>query len=380
MKDLDIPFLTPYVSEKSKKAILESLLQNHLQGDGNFGKLASEQISILSGGGHVLLTPSCTHALEMASILSEIGPGDEVIMPSFTFTSGATAVTQFGGTPVFVDISPDSGCIDVSLIEGVITSKTKAISWVNYAGNVPNLEELERISKKYDLILIEDNAHGLGGMYNGQHLGSFGHFSTLSFHASKNFQCGEGGALIVNDSKYISRAEIIREKGTNRKDFLRGDIQKYQWVDKGSSYLLAELLCAQLYGQILDYDEIQQTRIDTWNCYYNHLSEIFQLRNWEIITPNASNVAHIFAILTDTEQSKKEFIDTLYEKGIQITSHYQPLHSSLAGRKLGRSSGEFLQTQRFAANLIRLPIWSHKNPKVCKTVVKEISILLSNPT
>jgi len=374
---VDIPFVTPYVSEKSKAAILESLVQNHLQGDGNFGKLASAQISNLSGGGHVLLTPSCTHALEMTSMLCEIETGDEVIMPSFTFTSGATSVTQFGGTPVFVDISPDSGCIDVSLIEDAITSKTKAISWVNYAGNVPDLEELERISKKYQLILIEDNAHGFGGVYKGRKLGSFGHLSTLSFHATKNIQCGEGGALIINDSKYIDRAEIIREKGTNRKEFLRGNIQKYQWVDKGSSYLLAELLCAQLYGQILDYDEIQQTRVETWDYYYNNLSEIFQLRNWEILAPNASNVAHIFAVLTASEKEKKNFIDNLLSQGVQITSHYQPLHSSLAGRKLSRSSGEFLYTQKFADNIIRLPIWSYKDSKVCETVVKEISNLLT---
>jgi dTDP-4-amino-4,6-dideoxygalactose transaminase len=365
------------VSEKSRAAILESLVQNHLQGDGNFGKLASEQISILSGGGHVLLTPSCTHALEMASMLCEIEPGDEVIIPSFTFTSGATSITQFGGTPVFVDISPDSGCIDVSLIEGAITSRTKAISWVNYAGNVPDLEELGRISKKYNLILIEDNAHGFGGVYKGQNLGSFGHFSTLSFHATKNIQCGEGGALVINDSKFIDRAEIIREKGTNRKEFLRGNIQKYQWVDKGSSYLLAELLCAQLYGQILDYEEIQQTRLETWNYYYNTLSEIFKLRDWEILTPNASNVAHIFAVITDSEKDKKKFIDKLLNKGIQITSHYQPLHSSLAGRKLSRSLGEFLQTQKFADNMIRLPVWSHKDSKFRETVVKEISDLLT---
>jgi dTDP-4-amino-4,6-dideoxygalactose transaminase len=220
--------------------------------------------------------------------------------------------------------------------------------------------------------LIEDNAHGFGGSYKGQKLGSFGHFSTLSFHATKNIQCGEGGALVINDPKFIDRAEVIREKGTNRKEFLRGNIQKYQWVDKGSSYLLAEILCAQLYGQILDHDEIQKTRVETWNYYYNNLNEIFEMRDWEILKPNASNVGHIFAVLTDSENEKKNLIDNLLNQGVQITSHYQPLHSSLAGRKFSRSWGEFLQTQKFADNIIRLPIWSHKNSQACEIVVREI--------
>jgi len=373
---LEIPFVSPYVSERSKSAILECLKQNHLQGDGNFGNLASKELSKLSGGGYVLLTPSCTHALEMACMLSEIGIGDEVIMPSFTFTSGATAVTQFGGTPVFVDISPTTGCIDATLVREAITSKTKAISWVNYAGNVPDLEELDRISKEFDLILIEDNAHALGGEWEGKKLGSFGHFSTLSFHATKNFQCGEGGALVINDNKFIERAEIIREKGTNRKEFLNGNIQKYQWVDKGSSYLLAEVLSAQLYGQLTEFEEIQSNRVQTWDYYQKYLSDTFDKQKLSILLPNTTNVAHVFAVLADSADQKREIIKGMYAQGIQIASHYQPLHSSIAGKKFSRGVGQFPSTLKFAENLFRLPLWSHNPYKYSEMVAKQLEELL----
>jgi dTDP-4-amino-4,6-dideoxygalactose transaminase len=373
---LEIPFVSPYVSERNKSAILESLRQNHLQGDGYFGNLASKELSELSGGGHVLLTPSCTHALEMACMLSGVGIGDEVIMPSFTFTSGATAVTQFGGTPVFVDISPTTGCIDATLIRDAITSKTKAISWVNYAGNVPDLDELDRISKEFGLILIEDNAHALGGEWKGKKLGSFGHFSTLSFHATKNFQCGEGGALVINDGKFIERAEIIREKGTNRKEFLSGNLQKYQWVDKGSSYLLAEVLSAQLYSQLTEFKEIQSNRVQAWDYYKDALSDTFGEQKLSILLPNATNVAHVFAVIADSGDQKREIIKVMSAQGIQIASHYQPLHSSIAGKKFSRGVGQFSSTLLFAENLFRLPLWSHSPYKYSEVVAKHLEELL----
>ncbi len=245
-----IPFNVPYVSEASKQYVLEALASRHQQGDGPFTAKASKIVSDLVGGGHVLLTPSCTHALEMASMLANLGPGDEVILPSYTFTSAATAVTKFGATPVFVDIEMETKGIDVNQVREAITPRTKAISWVNYAGVAPDVEGLQSLAKEFNLILIEDNAHGLGGTFKGKPLGSFGDFATQSFHATKNIQCGEGGALIINNRRFIERAEIIREKGTDRSKFIRGEVQRYQWVDQGSSYLLAESLAAILLGSL----------------------------------------------------------------------------------------------------------------------------------
>jgi dTDP-4-amino-4,6-dideoxygalactose transaminase len=255
-----IPFNVPYVPEISKQYVLEALESNHQQGDGPFTEQASKIVSNLVGGGHVLLTPSCTHALEMASMLANFGPGDEVILPAYTFTSAATAVTKFGATPVFVDIERVTKGIDVNQVRESITPRTKAISWVNYAGVAPDIDELQRLAKEFDLLLVEDNAHGLGGSYKGKPLGSFGDFATQSFHATKNIQCGEGGAIVINNPKFIERAEIIREKGTDRSKFIRGEVQKYQWVDQGSSYLLAESLSAVLLGQLELFDEIQEYR------------------------------------------------------------------------------------------------------------------------
>jgi len=255
-----IPFNVPYVPDASKKYVLEALESNHQQGDGPFTGKASKMLSDFVGGGHVLLTPSCTHALEMASMLANIGPGDEVILPSYTFTSAATAITKFGATPIFVDVELDTKGIDVNKARDAITPRTKAISWVNYAGVAPDIEGLKVLSEEFNLILIEDNAHGLGGSYKGKPLGSFGDFATQSFHATKNIQCGEGGALVVNNPKFIERAEIIREKGTDRSKYTRGEVEKYQWVDQGSSYLLAETLTAILLGQLEFFDQIQESR------------------------------------------------------------------------------------------------------------------------
>ena len=364
-----ISFSQPFTPKKSIELVNQALVSRHQQGDGPFSKEACSRISNLSGGGHALLTPSCTAALEMASMLIGINHGDEVIMPSYTFTSAATAVTKFGGVPVFVDIEPKTGCIDADLIQGAITKKTKAISWVNYAGNVPNLNEISRISKQFNLFLIEDNAHGFGGEFQERRLGSFGHCSTLSFHATKNIQCGEGGAIVINDSELTDKAEIIREKGTNRKAFLIGDVQKYQWVDKGSSYLLAEVLAAQLLGQLSEFEAIQRNREEVWDYYNNELQETILQHESQILIPNARNIAHMFAIVFRDQQSRNQLINQLSAKGIQVNSHYQPLHNSLAGEKFGRAVGNFPVTTRFAEQLARLPLWSQEENKYMETVV-----------
>lgn len=371
-----IPFNIPFVPESSKRYCLDALESNHQQGDGPFTNRASAHLSSLVGGGHILLTPSCTHALEMASMLGNFAPGDEVIVPSYTFTSAATAIAQFGATPVFVDIDPITKCIDVNKVEDAISDRTVAISWVNYAGSVPDIEALQQIASKRNLLLIEDNAHGLGGSYKGKPLGSFGDFATQSFHATKNIQCGEGGALVINNHRFIDRAEVIREKGTNRVSFSRGEINKYQWIDKGSSYLLAESLAGILLGQLESFDEIQANRLSTWDIYKSILGEKLPDRRWSINTIQnlVSPSAHMFWIRSQSVPELKELKKNLESFGIGANTHYLPLHLSPAGANLGRSEGNLDVAINFSATMIRLPLWYG----ISKESVKEIcSFVLS---
>lgn len=351
-----IPFNVPYVPEASKKYVIEALESSHQQGDGPFTAKASKMVSDLVGGGHVLLTPSCTHALEMASMLANIGPGDEVILPSYTFTSAATAITKFGAIPVFVDIKMDTKGIDVEQVRDAISPKTKAISWVNYTGVAPDIEGLQSLAKEFNLILIEDNAHGLGGSYKGKPLGSFGDLATQSFHATKNIQCGEGGALIINNAKFVERAEIIREKGTDRSRYFRGEVNKYQWVDKGSSYLLAEPLAAILLGQVENFEEIQRLRKEIWINYSDLVlgSELIHFPSE--FKDQLSEVAHIFYIEIENQLARSNFVEKAKDIGISVTTHYQPLHNSRAGARYGISKFEYENTIKTSTNLLRFPI------------------------
>ena len=354
-----IPFNVPYVSEVSKQYVLEALESSHQQGDGPFTAKASKMVSDLVGGGHVLLTPSCTHALEMASMLANIGPGDEVILPSYTFTSAATAVTKFGATPVFVDIEMDTKGIDANQVREAITPKTKAISWVNYAGVAPDIEGLQSLAKEFNLLLIEDNAHGLGGSYKGRPLGSFGDFATQSFHATKNIQCGEGGALIINNPKYIERAEIIREKGTDRSKFIRGEVQKYQWVDQGSSYLLAEVLAAQLLGQLENFNEINERRQRIFDTYLDKLKDWSEAFNFELqfLRYNDLHSAHMFYLVADTIESRYNLILKLSRLEIQAVFHYQSLANSIQGSKYPSIFKPLIVSQKMSTQLLRLPLY-----------------------
>jgi len=353
-----IPFNVPYVPDISKQYVLEALESNHQQGDGPFTAKASKMVSDLVGGGHVLLTPSCTHALEMASMLANLGPGDEVIMPSYTFTSAATAVTKFGATPVFVDIEIVTKGIDVNQVRDAITSKTKAISWVNYAGVAPDIEGLQNLARDFELLLIEDNAHGLGGSYKGKPLGSFGDFATQSFHATKNIQCGEGGAFVINNPKFIERAEIIREKGTDRSRFIRGEVQKYQWVDQGSSYLLAEVLAAQLTGALESFKEIQSKRVhlsDRYEKLFHELpNEYFSIQSSD---RSENTVAHMFYIEFEDMAIREDLLHSLHESQIATTSHYQPLDLSKMGCKTSKSLDSCQNSKKFAENILRFPMW-----------------------
>lgn len=367
-----IPFNVPYVPEISKQYVLKALESNHQQGDGPFTEQASKIVSNLVGGGHVLLTPSCTHALEMASMLANFGPGDEVILPAYTFTSAATAVTKFGATPVFVDIERVTKGIDVNQVRESITPRTKAISWVNYAGVAPDIDELQRLAKEFDLLLVEDNAHGLGGSYKGKPLGSFGDFATQSFHATKNIQCGEGGAIVINNPKFIERAEIIREKGTDRSKFIRGEVQKYQWVDQGSSYLLAESLSAVLLGQLELFDEIQEYRRKICEKY-----AFLQLPQGSISNDSsASFVAHMFYVQFLKTEEAHYFRTKMNQLDVSTATHYQPLSSSSFGKKYSTKPFYANESEQAANNLVRLPVWFNLSELLSDSIFDAASAVL----
>lgn len=369
-----IPFNVPYVSETSKQYVLEALASSHQQGDGPFTAKVSKIVSDLVGGGHVLLTPSCTHALEMASMLANLGPGDEVILPSYTFTSAATAVTKFGATPVFVDIEMETKGIDVNQVREAITNRTKAISWVNYAGVAPDIEGLQSLAKEFNLILIEDNAHGLGGTYKGKPLGSFGDFATQSFHATKNIQCGEGGALVINNKGFIERAEIIREKGTDRSKFIRGEVQKYQWVDQGSSYLLAESLSAILLGSLEKFTEIQAGRELISDTYRNKLSNWARTNDYELQRQIKSeiNSAHMFYIVSKSQKSRDYLIEYLKKQEIQSMFHYQSLADSTQGKVFKKTLSVSTNSQKMSNVLLRLPLYPSMNANDLEFVVEKL--------
>lgn len=371
-----IPFNRPYVPEISKRYVLEALGSNHHQGDGPFTLRASKMISDLVGGGHVLLTPSCTHALEMASMLANLGPGDEVILPSYTFTSAATAITKFGATPVFVDIEMESKGIDVNQVHDAITPKTKAISWVNYAGVAPDIEGLQSLSREFGLLLIEDNAHGLGGSYNGQPLGSYGDFATQSFHATKNIQCGEGGALVINNPKYIERAEIIREKGTNRSKFMRGEVQKYQWVDQGSSYLLAESLAGVLLGQLENFQLIQEKRQNIFNTYNEELQNWSEAFNFDkqFLRYGDSHSAHMFYLVAESQAAREILINRLSRLEVQAMFHYQSLSDSIQGSRYPSIFKHLPVSQKMSNQLLRLPLYydldEHTQTRIINAILR----------
>lgn len=354
-----IPFNKPFLPPHSRKFVEDVLSSPHLHGDGRFSREAEEILSGVSGGGRVFLTASCTQALEMSTLLLGLNPGDEVILPSFTFTSAVTSLVNSGVKPVFVDINLKDLNIDVSLIREAITAKTKAISVVNYGGAACDYEEISKIASEYGLRIIEDNAHGLMGSMKNSPLGSFGDLATLSFHATKNFQCGEGGALIINDKSLLERAYTLREKGTNRKQFLEGGVEKYEWFDKGGSYLLPEVLSGLLLSQLLESKFIQQERAHVWNRYHDELFEVFMAHGWKFseLAREARGSFHNFYLISK-KGVRQKLRAYLAEKGIEANAHYQGLHASKAGRQLGRSVGDFSITDMASTELLRLPLWT----------------------
>lgn len=339
--------------------IAQAHTNGHLAGDGSFTKRCQAWLEQRIGCAKALLTHSCTAALEMSAFLADIQPGDEVIMPSYTFVSTANAFVLRGAVPVFVDIRPDTLNIDETKIEAAITPRTKAIVPVHYAGVACEMDTIMDIAKRHGLLVIEDAAQAIMSSYKGRPLGSIGHMAALSFHETKNIICGEGGALLINDSRFVSRAEIIREKGTNRNQFFRGQVDKYTWVDVGSSYLPGEILAAFLWAQMEEADEITRRRLAIWSTYnqfFLELEEEGRARRPTIPAHCAHN-AHMYYLLLPDLEARSRLIERLKEKGVQAVFHYIPLHDAPVGRERGRAVGGLRETRSLSERLIRLPLW-----------------------
>jgi len=348
-----IPFNTPYISGEEETYITEAIRGRDLAGDGFFTKKCQSFLASFTKTKDVLLTSSCTHALELSAILCDIQPGDEVIMSSFTFVSSANAFVLRGAKIVFVDIHPHSMNINENLIEAAITPKTKAILVMHYAGVACAMKKIMSIAEKHSLLVVEDAAQCIDAYYHKKHLGTIGHLGAFSFHSTKNIHCGEGGALLVNDKQLATRAEIIREKGTNRKSFIRGEVDKYSWVDLGSSYLLSELNAAFLYAQLEKTKIVTKKRIALWEYYHDNLAAINSRETNEHLEHNA----HLYFIKCKDIEERSKLIHFLKKKKINTAFHYVPLHSSKKGVESGRFDGEDLFTTKESERLLRLPLY-----------------------
>ena len=358
-----IPFNKSSIQGNEIKYIEQAIANNHLSGDGIFTFKCNTLLENELGVNKSLLTTSCTHALEMAAILLDIQMGDEVIVPSYTFVSSINAFVLHGAKPIFIDIRSDTLNIDETLLEDLITNKTKAIIVVHYAGVGCEMDTIMKIANKHGIPVIEDNAHGLFGRYKGEYLGTFGTFSTQSFHETKNFTSGEGGALLINDGKYTERAELIREKGTNRSNFIRGLIDKYSWVDIGSSYLPSDILAAFLYAQLEQREKIQNKRKMIWKYYQKNLESWALKENIRLpfIPEYCEQPYHMFYLLMPSLEKRNALIKHLKNNRINAVFHYLPLHLSKMGRKFGNKIGDYPITEDISARIVRLPIYNDLN-------------------
>ena len=355
-----IPFNRADIGKYDIELLSESISAGHISGNGPFTKRAEEQITKTLGNDRTLLTTSCTHALEMSALLLRLKPGDEVIVPAFTFVSTASAFMLYGAKPVFVDVRQDTLNIDLDQAEAAITPRTRAICVVHYGGVACEMDRLTKLAKDHNLILIEDNAHGLFAKYRGKYLGTFGALATQSFHETKNITCGEGGALVINDASLAERAEILREKGTDRTKFLRGQVDKYTWVDVGSSWVISDLLAAILFGQLSRADEIYEQRMNIWNRYHN------ELKTWAVkhdvtlptVPEGCEHTGHVYHLRFQHGVQRDKFIENLKQLGIYAVFHYQPLHLSTVGRTLGGRDGQFPVTESAGDCLVRLPLFN----------------------
>ena len=369
-----IPFNQPAVTGKEVNYLKEAINSRKLCGDGYFTEKCQEWIKKQTGAAQVLLTPSCTHALEMCAVLLDLKPGDEVILPSYTFSSTANAFALRGVQLVFVDINPETLNMDVKAVEQAITNKTKAIIVVHYAGVACEMDQLMALAETHQLYVVEDAAQGVTSRYMGQPLGAIGHLGCYSFHETKNITSGEGGALLINDPSFIERAEIIREKGTNRKRFIKGYVDKYTWVDIGSSFLPSELNAAYLYAQLENIETIQAKRLKLWNHYYTGLQDL-QTEGYiqlPTVPKDCEHNAHMFYIKLGNKSERSEMMNYLKTRGITSAFHYIPLHSSEAGRNLGRFHGTDRYTTKESERLLRLPLYFDLAEEDVSFIVQQI--------
>jgi dTDP-4-amino-4,6-dideoxygalactose transaminase len=375
MELFSIPFNRPCFIGNEQAYIAQAIANSHISGDGSFTKKCQQFLAECLGVEKVLLTTSCTHALEMAALLLKLGPGDEVIFPSFTFVSTVNAFVLRGARPVFADIRSDTLNLDERQIESLITPRTRAIVPVHYAGVGCEMDAIMAVAERYGLAVVEDNAHGLFGRYRGRYLGTFGCMATQSFHETKNFSCGEGGALLVNDPAFADRAEIIREKGTNRSRFFRGQVDKYTWVDIGSSYVLSDLLAAYLYAQLEAYELIQTRRRRIWTQYATGLESWACSQDIRLpyIPAHCDQPYHMFYLILPSEGDRSRLIAYLKSHGILSVFHYLPLHSSEMGLRLGNHVGDCPVTEDISERLLRLPFYNDLSETVQGHVIDHLT-------
>jgi len=376
MTELKIPFNQPCLSGNELKYIEEALLNRHISGDGIFSKKCHANLEERIGVPKALLTTSCTHALEMCALLLDIHLGNEVIVPSFAFVTTVNAFVMRGARPVFIDIRPDTLNLDEAQLERLITSRTKIIVALHYAGVGCEMDAINTIADRYKIAVVEDNAHGLFGKYKGRNLGTFGCLATLSFHETKNITCGEGGALLINDKKYFTRAEILREKGTNRSQFFRGEVDKYTWVDLGSSYLPSDILAAYLFAQLEASEAIQERRKKIWQYYFEQLAPWAEQKGVSLpFSPSyCEHPYHLFYLLCPSLEKRTKLIEGLKSRGILSVFHYLPLHLSPMGQKWGYKTGDCPVTEDVSNRLVRLPFYYQLSPddqeRVCDAIFK----------
>lgn len=377
VRSYTVAFNKPYLTGKEIHYISEAHVRGQLAGDGYFTRLCNSWLEENTGCHKALLTHSCTAALEMAAILADIQPGDEVIMPSYTFVSTANAFVLRGGVPVFVDIREDTLNIDERLIEAAITSRTKAIVPVHYAGVACEMDTIMAIAHKHNLLVIEDAAQAVMGSYKGQPLGSIGDLGCYSFHETKNIISGEGGALLINNPVFADLAEIIREKGTNRSQFFRGMVEKYTWVDLGSSYLPGELIAAFLWAQIQEANEITSSRLKLWRQYHELLEKMASQGFFTrpSLAAESQHNAHMYYVILNKSFNRAEFIDRLADVGVNAVFHYVPLHSSPFGSRFCQKSNSFPVTDDISERLVRLPLWLGLDVKI---VIQAMTKVLFN--
>jgi len=355
-----IPFNRSSTVGKELQNIAESLLGGQIAGDQAFTRRCQALLEQLTGTRQALLTTSCTHALEMSALLLNVGPGDEVILPSFTFVSTANAFVLRGARPVFIDVRSDTFNLDEKHLDRLITERTKAVVPVHYAGVGCEMDAILAICRKRGVAVVEDNAHGLFGRYRGQPLGTFGQLATQSFHETTNLTCGEGGALLINDPAFAERGEVLREKGTNRAQFFRGQVAKYTWVDVGSSYVMSDVLAAFLYGQLEQWERVQAKRKQVWEYYHMHLADWATTAGIRtpVVPKHCDQAYHMYYLVMPSLDSRQSFIKHLKDRGILAVFHYQPLHLSVMGRQYGGKEGDCPVSEMAGDCLVRLPFFN----------------------